>query len=377
MLANARAVYAAVFFAKLAAAGGGLGGGGLLMPIFLLLGGVPPSVATPLSIVSIAGGAVANYLAYSRRRQHSGQPLIDYNAALVMLPPLLAGSTWGTLLDAVLPESLLVHLLLLLLSVITYRTLRKGLQSWTHAQEEALSSRAHAARPPPLFPARALLLALLSWSVVLAASLARGGHGAPSLLPGGVPCGSLRFWLLFALAQCALGALTLVVRVRLDSAGGGEKCEDGAEATPRHREAAASLTLPACSFAAGAAAGMLGIGGGMMVAPLLLELGVEARSVAATGAFVVLVADTSVATQFGVLGLLPRQHGAALAALSFCGTGVGQFLAERAVVAAGGGGGVGAETALRGRRGGVRGLAVSCLVSRLQDLDAGTNCRRR
>jgi hypothetical protein len=93
--------------------------------------------------------------------------------------------------------------------------------------------------------------------------------------------------------------------------------------------------VPLVAFIAGVGAGLLGIGGGMLVGPLLLELGVEPRGVAATGAFVVLAADSSVVAQFAVLGLLPESHGATLALTSFVGTAVGQVAAERAIAATG------------------------------------------
>jgi uncharacterized membrane protein YfcA len=73
----------------------------------------------------------------------------------------------------------------------------------------------------------------------------------------------------------------------------------------------------------------------MLIGPLLLELRVEPLSVAATGAFVVLVADTSVAAQYAVLGLLPGAEGARLAATAFAATSAGQAATERLIRATG------------------------------------------
>ena len=104
-LQNAGATYACVFLAKALAAGGGIGGGGcaaprlaarrlrcradacllprLLVPVFILVARVAPSDAVPLSICAIAGGAVANFIAYSQRRRADGSPLIDYGRVRV------------------------------------------------------------------------------------------------------------------------------------------------------------------------------------------------------------------------------------------------------------------------------------------------------
>jgi hypothetical protein len=73
----------------------------------------------------------------------------------------------------------------------------------------------------------------------------------------------------------------------------------------------------------------------MLIGPLLLELGVEPLGVAATGAFVVLVADTSVAAQYAVLGLLPKEQGMRLAAIAFAATATGQAATERVIRATG------------------------------------------
>lgn len=416
---NVAWTYILVFAAKALAAGGGLGGGGLLVPIFIIVAHVKPSEATPLSVCSIAGGAVFNYMAYSRRRRADGAPLIDYGAALLILTPLLMGTMLGALGDQVLPQLAIVLCMSVALTAMFIRTVRKGLATWRQqerlepAGEEGAASGAEDAERtlPPLYPQRTLAYAVAAWVVVFSAALARGGHGAPSVLPGGVPCGGSRYWVLFFTAWAALGALTVAVRQHVMQASqvpdeesdsmqaghadvgpddvpllGSDQSEQGAwsggsdgggsdsmEPAPsggiddrllrhrsqrpgRHTHAHLSLSgrrhaemghtprvwtrrratlVPLVAFIAGVGAGLLGIGGGMLVGPLLLELGVEPRGVAATGAFVVFAADSSVVAQFAVLGLLPESHGATLALTSFVGTAVGQVAAERAIAATG------------------------------------------
>ena len=348
----------------------------------------------------------------------------------MILTPLLMGTMLGALGDKVLPELSIILCMFVALSAMFVRTLGKGVATW-HAQERAPRADAvaeldsgtelHRQAPgggeavalldeseqsrslPPLYPRRTLAYAVAAWAVVFSAALARGGHGAPSVLPGGVSCGGALYWGLFFTAWACLAALTAAVRQHVmqtqqegrdgdreevgdgggDGAaeaaeepavsGGSDTGSDGMEpaaggglderlllrrgGAPRLRSRSVgqhTVALPArvpaqqrpwnrrratlvplVSFIAGVGAGLLGIGGGMLVGPLLLELGVEPRGVAATGAFVVLVADSSVVAQYAVLGLLPKKHGATLALTAFLGTAVGQSAAERAIAATG------------------------------------------
>lgn len=75
---NTWVLYTCVLIVKALAAGGGIGGGGMLVPLFLVVAKVPPNRATPLSVIAIAGGAVANYIHYGARRKADGAPLVDY-----------------------------------------------------------------------------------------------------------------------------------------------------------------------------------------------------------------------------------------------------------------------------------------------------------
>ncbi len=132
--------------------------------------------------------------------------------------------------------------------------------------------------PPPLFPRHKLTLAALSWAVVAAVALARGGHGAPSVLPG-VACGNAPYWLLLLTAWIALAGLTALVRAMLlretaasgggdsdgsgDDDAGGEDAEGGSarrSSRPHPRggalawTAATTVVVPAACFAAGVCA---------------------------------------------------------------------------------------------------------------------------
>lgn len=109
------------------AAGGGIGGGGLVVPIYILIMGLSPGDAIPISSVTVFGGALGSLLINCRKRHPlADRPLIDWNLMLVMEPLVLTGALVGTLLHRVLSEKLLVVLLVAMLSGMAHTTLSKA-----------------------------------------------------------------------------------------------------------------------------------------------------------------------------------------------------------------------------------------------------------
>ena len=109
------------------AAGGGIGGGGLVVPIYILVMGLSPSYAMPISSVTVFGGALGSLLInYRKRHPLADRPLIDWNLMLVMEPLVLTGALVGTLLHRVLSEKVLIVLLVALLSGMAYTTLAEA-----------------------------------------------------------------------------------------------------------------------------------------------------------------------------------------------------------------------------------------------------------
>jgi len=75
---------------------------------------------------------------------------------------------------------------------------------------------------------------------------------------------------------------------------------------------------------AGLLGGLLGIGGGMIVSPLLLELGVKPRVAAATSALTVLVTSSSATLQFCLLSMISYDYMLFFMAVGVIGTFIGQ-----------------------------------------------------
>ena len=88
------------------------------------------------------------------------------------------------------------------------------------------------------------------------------------------------------------------------------------------------VTLPALSVLAGVAAGLLGIGGGMVTSPLMLGLGVNPMVSAATASFMVLFTSSSTSLQFVIAGMLRADFALWYAAVGMVATAGGQLLAD-------------------------------------------------
>jgi len=75
---------------------------------------------------------------------------------------------------------------------------------------------------------------------------------------------------------------------------------------------------------AGVMGGLLGIGGGMVMGPLLLELGLISQSASATVSVIVFLSSSSAVVQYLVLGALPLDYGCWYAMLGLLATVIGQ-----------------------------------------------------
>eukprot|EP00658_Telonema_sp_P-2_P027662 TRINITY_DN21329_c0_g1_i3.p1 TRINITY_DN21329_c0_g1~~TRINITY_DN21329_c0_g1_i3.p1 ORF type:complete len:464 (-),score=127.55 TRINITY_DN21329_c0_g1_i3:180-1571(-) len=84
------------------------------------------------------------------------------------------------------------------------------------------------------------------------------------------------------------------------------------------------IMYPVLAMAAGAMGGMLGIGGGMIMGPLLLELGMLAETTAATSATTVLLTAASGTFQETLLGMMLYQRGVWYFSLGAISTLIGQ-----------------------------------------------------
>ncbi|GLD91566.1 hypothetical protein PINS_up000099 [Pythium insidiosum] len=164
----------------------------------------------------------------------------------------------------------------------------------------------------------------LTWIALVLFSLAKGGHGSPSVI--GLSCGSFGYWSLIAVTFPFFAAVTVyygrkISKVHTFLRASGYEYLKGDMRWTKH----ATFRYPALCTAAGLAAGLLGIGGGMVKGPLLLEMGLLPQVASATSSSMILFTSSATTIQFIVLGTLSVKHALWHGLVGLLGGVIGQF----------------------------------------------------
>ena len=148
---------------------------------------------------------------------------------------------------------------------------------------------------------RKLSYLLATWLAIFVSAVVKGGDGAK----GYVECGSSPYWAVVLLPAAVAVPLTITLGKELVVAAErnkqmGFKAERGDIIWDRR----CTTLYPAICFACGIAAGALGIAAGMILSPILLELGMIPAVAAATSGFSVLFTSSCTRCEWDIRGLL-------------------------------------------------------------------------
>lgn len=322
----------------------GVGGGGMFVPLLMMFLSFDAKIATALSQSMLLGGATAAFL-YNLDHSHPhapARPLVDFQLACLMGAMLMSGSQIGSVVHAVAPPAVL----LLLLCVVLIDAARKGIAN-------ALKIRAkekEALMKEPLIQEKAVVPAPVeapssdsedssgssSSSELLdhEEAAARISDGKCKLFFVWIFCivvvlcrneifhvCEIAWWILVVLSAvllCAFGyqyASRLSKEVPVD-----ENCLD-------FRELA--FPLAKWSFIAGILAAVCGIGGGMVMGPILVGLKVPPPVSSATTATTLLVLSSSMCLVYICRGVAPTDYSIYLSVITTFGALTGKVLIGR------------------------------------------------
>jgi len=342
------------------AAGGGIGGGGILVPLYMLFLQFRPKHAVALSNLTILGGALANTMLNVPRKDINGRSLIDWDIIVMMEPSTIGGTVIGSFASKYLSDFVLMVCLATVLSLLSFRTLDKGIQMFRRetdeendnqqavpisqedveedaaaseddlGDDEVRESRNLMGGAGPLrtvgegtpWHKVALLLCCFAGSVALTILK---GSGRGSVI--GVECGSASFWLLsWACIPWVLG-FGMMFRTMLINENY-IKEQDGHEfdSSDIRWDSTTTIKYPLLCTLAGVFAGFFGVGGGIVKGPLMLEMGVNPQVAAATAAMMILFTSSAACVSFQVFGLLEPTYGPACFVLGFSCTLLGHYI---------------------------------------------------
>jgi uncharacterized membrane protein YfcA len=95
---------------------GGLGGGIFMIPLLILMFFFTTHEAVPLSSIFVFGGSLIAFgLRFKQKHPTRYRPVIFYEMIMVLISPLLVGTTLGVLLNQMFPEWLIQAILTIVL----------------------------------------------------------------------------------------------------------------------------------------------------------------------------------------------------------------------------------------------------------------------
>ncbi|KAF3791648.1 hypothetical protein EJ110_NYTH13018 [Nymphaea thermarum] len=336
---------------------GGVGGGGIFVPMLNLILGFDAKSAAALSkcMIPVAAtsskggrrlglllclplrlpllpkaaegmimGASASSVWYNLRVPHPCRdvPILDYDLALLFQPMLMLGITIGVALSVVFPYWLITILIIILFIGTSSRSFCKAIQMWNH--ETIMKAEAYL-KEPLTNPETQVKIADDSEQLVV--------PHVKSGLNDSRECSPL-YWVLNLLQFPVALSVFIYEAVKLCKEGRRRRkcgntesvCEASIEWTP--------IQLIFCAFCGilgGTVGGLLGSGGGFILGPLLLELGVIPQVASATATFVMMFSSSLSVVEFYFLHRFPIPYALYLTGVSIIAGFFGQYFVRKLV----------------------------------------------
>ncbi|KAL5223198.1 hypothetical protein ABZP36_027911 [Zizania latifolia] len=336
------------FFGAAFGSVGGVGGGGIFVPMLTLIIGFDAKSSTAISKCMIMGAAVSTVY-YNLKLKHPtlDMPVIDYDLALLIQPMLMLGISIGVIFNVIFPDWLVTVLLIILFLGTSTKAFLKGVETW---KKETIIKRESAKRleqtseepeyrPLPTGPDAAAesktpsdealsiwqnvywkefgLLAFV-WIAFLALQVTKNY----------MPTCSTWYWVLNLLQiPVSVGVtmyegLGLMQGRRVISSKGNEQTN-----LKFHQ------LLVYCFFGmtAGVVGGLLGLGGGFIMGPLFLELGIPPQVSSATATFAMMFSSSMSVVEYYLLDRFPVPYALFFTIVAFFAAIIGQHIVRRLV----------------------------------------------
>ncbi|EOA33366.1 hypothetical protein CARUB_v10020270mg [Capsella rubella] len=339
------------FLASSISSAGGIGGGGLYVPIMTIVAGLDLKTASSFSAFMVTGGSIANVGCnlFLRNPKSGGKTLIDFDLALLLEPCMLLGVSIGVICNLVFPNWLITILFAVFLAWSTLKTFGNGVYYWrlesemakireSSQEEDKEEEKVESLKLPLLdyerpkrFPWMKLGVLVIIWLSYFAVYLLRGnkyGEGIISI----EPCG-ITYWLLSStqIPLTLFFTLWICFSDNVQSQQSSACAKDVEDLRPNDGAQSNKCMFPVMALLAGVLGGVFGIGGGMLISPLLLQVGIAPEVTAATCSFMVLFSSTMSAIQYLLLGMEHTGTASIFAVICFVASLVGLKVVQKVI----------------------------------------------
>lgn len=364
------------------------------------------------------------------KRKFYTRPVIDYDMALFLAPMEMAGAVLGVIFQRLFPDWLFVSLAAIVLGFTSYKTFQKFISKRKKDKEEratfmrlsmAESSRMNTEHNAEIegtdntettngtiemtdikvetefkkmdssesdeddpielekrrhllqddsrqYPREKISYLILLWIGLTVITFLKGGKGVDSVI--GVTCKDPGYYVLLAaqfLWTLGFAAFFGMKNMKMTQA---KQAVNYPFLETDVLWDAKGVTHYACvTFVAGVVAGLIGIGGGMVLGPLMLVMGVHPSVSTATTASMILLTSSSVAVMFVMSGLVPWEYAIYFFSICLVGAYIGKTKIDAYVKR------TGMASILIGCLATIIGLAtVGCLVILFLNLDKAGWC---
>ncbi|XP_024018935.1 sulfite exporter TauE/SafE family protein 2 isoform X2 [Morus notabilis] len=345
------------FIAASISSAGGVGGGGLFIPIMTITAGVDLKTASSFSAFMVTGASIANVVCNlaSAIPRFAGKSLIDFDIALLSQPSMLLGVSVGVICNVMFPEWLVTILFAVFLAWSTSKTWRNGVMCWkletevkrlrkgcgelenglsedvklSSIKEPLLGSDHQLRKCQYRLPWMKLGVVVLIWCSFCFVYLLRGNRYGEGITPI-EPCG-VGYWLLSSFQIPLAIVYTAWILCRKDSSQNQNLNQKNVMENLTQVGQSKKLIFPLMALLAGMLGGVFGIGGGMLISPLLLQVGVAPEVTAATCSFMVFFSSTMSAFQYLFLGMEHTDVALIFAAVCFVASLLGLVVVQKAI----------------------------------------------
>eukprot|EP00931_Biecheleriopsis_adriatica_P062069 TRINITY_DN37367_c0_g1_i1.p1 TRINITY_DN37367_c0_g1~~TRINITY_DN37367_c0_g1_i1.p1 ORF type:complete len:572 (+),score=102.65 TRINITY_DN37367_c0_g1_i1:71-1786(+) len=314
------------------AAAAGTGGGSIFVPVLISFSYLKESSIVALSQFMILLGSIVNLSVVVVRRhpEFPELPLIDYDCVVVLIPMLCTGVTCGVLVNRMAPSWVLLVLLCTTLSLALWRTSKKGMKQLhqeraaiMQRQESEESKAPHDDEPTAVMScgdvlselvqakSEQILGILLVWLLMLVSSL----HGLPYC--------SYSYGIFLCVMVSILSIVGLAMTWRFQSTSYLNPIDWLSHSEDRH-----PMTFPLVAFFTGFLGAMLGLGGGTLLGPVFIEVGMHSEAVQATTAVFVFLSSSIAAIQYFMMDQIVWHYGLWYGAVTVLATMLGQYACE-------------------------------------------------